>query len=113
MELVVGPLQAGRLLFELDPQSPQFQLRLNAGEQFLDLERLRNEVHRPQLQALYPLDHFRDRTEENDGEVASLRPRLELPINLEPAHARHADVQENQLRQPGCDGSQRLLSATR
>ena len=86
------------LFLELGSQSAEFEVRPNPSQQFLSLKRLGDVINRAQRQAFHSLFHLACRTNEHEWNFAGLFGGLESPADFKSVDARHANVQEDELR---------------
>ena len=64
-------------------------------------DRLGEEVVRPRLEAAQALARFAERRDHDDRDVHGFRPRLQPAAALVPVHARHHDVEQDEVGLPG------------
>jgi hypothetical protein len=69
----------------------------DTGKQFLAPEWLRNKINRAEAQAFHSLFQFVSGADEYDGNTATFLASLQLPTNPKSVHARHADIQQDQI----------------
>src|SRR5437588_13118946 len=79
-------------------------------EQLLTPERLGDEIHCTEPQAFHGRFQLVRRTYKNQRNITSFGARLETATNLESIKARHADVEQDQIRGLCLDRSERQFS---
>jgi hypothetical protein len=79
----------------------------NPGQQLFPLERLGDEINRAQRQAVHPPFHFACCAKEHDRHILGLHAGFQPPAHFKPVHARHTNVQEDEVRQAILDRLQR------
>jgi len=91
-------------------QTGEVELHPHPGDQLAREKRLGHKICSPQLDPLDPLRNLRKTRDQENGDVAAFRARLELLQNLKSIHARHLDVQEDEVGRPRTGRSQSLLA---
>ena len=95
----------------LGPQVSEFLLHPHPREQLAGMKRLGHGIHSPQPEPLVPCFPLRKCADHQDGDVLAFLPRLQPPEDLKPIHARHPDIEQNEVGQTVRNCSQRMLSA--
>jgi hypothetical protein len=94
--------------FVLPPQTIHRQVRGDARQQLVRVERLPDVVDRPQLESAHDVAGSRLPREEDDRDVAPLRRRLDPRAGFEAVDVGHDDVQQDQIRTDLAQHLQRL-----
>ena len=103
----------GNSFFEAIAQAAKFEVSLNACKKLLLLERLRNKVHRAELQPFDTLPRFVQGTQKNHGNMLVSRACFQSPANLETINPAHSNVENNQVRLCRTDRAEREFAAVR
>ena len=90
-------LQVGALVAQEVGRGLERQVRGHARQQDGRADGLGDVVHRPQLQAQALVLHVGARGEEDHGNVARVQVRLEPAADLIAVHARHHDVEQDEV----------------
>ena len=82
-----------KLLLELANR----QVCADPGEHFLRLKRLVDEIDGAQLETVHFVAGLRQRRQEDDRRFMSASARFQTSARLEPVHARHHDIQHDEV----------------
>ena len=93
---LAGELGVAALELGLEPLDGE--VRVDARHHLLRLEGLRDEVHRPRLEAAHLLPRLRQRGEEDDGGALRLRVGLQPAARLVAVDAGHDHVEQDERR---------------
>ncbi|MNM28623.1 hypothetical protein D3C81_391390 [compost metagenome] len=94
-------LQVGALLRQLQLRPRQAYVGVRAGENFLGLERLGDEVDGTQRKAAHLVVRIVLGRQEDHGHLAQGRNFLQAPAHFKTVEARHAHVEQDQLGRTG------------
>ena len=103
----------GKLRFEFAPQFLKCQLRLHAGQNLIEVERLGDIVDAACCKGLDIVLRIVQCADEQNGD--SIGPRIvpEPAAHFVPTHLRHADIQQDEIWRDGLGGGDSLCAAQR
>ena len=82
-------------LFQLPPLMIERQVNLHASQHLFQLKRLAHIIGSSQLETMYLVHRFIQRTNKNDGDVFELCIRFHLGAHLKAVHFRHHNIEQD------------------